>query len=144
MPLKFEPNYLYSYMVKIFAKNRHRLDKASANEQYPEGQKKTIKFYNLGGTRCFDKNQKVVTKEGSKLISELSTSDYVKSYNHETDEYEYKQVQAVIVNEKNKKPCYRITLDTGEQINCTFDHHIFYQGRYITAKELVSLCKPNK
>ncbi len=47
----FKPNYLYYYMGWTYTMNKNKLDPASANEKYPDGQRRKIKFINLGGTR---------------------------------------------------------------------------------------------
>ena len=50
-PINFKPNFLCYYMLWTYSENKHRLDTASANEKYPNGQRRKVKFINLGGTR---------------------------------------------------------------------------------------------
>ena len=50
--IKFDPNYLYFWMIKKFLDNRHALDSTLADEDNPDGKPKRITFYNLGGTRA--------------------------------------------------------------------------------------------
>jgi hypothetical protein len=49
--MKFEPNYLFYYMLYTWQTNKDKLDILSANEQYPNGQKRPCCFVNIGGTR---------------------------------------------------------------------------------------------
>jgi hypothetical protein len=51
------------------------------------------------------------------------------------------QSEFVFVNptQNEGKICLKIKLKNGSEINCTDDHKIFYKGRYIIAKDLVSL-----
>lgn len=52
MPIKrFDPNYLYYHILKLYVANKHRRDITTANKQYPDGQKQVIKILNGGGTR---------------------------------------------------------------------------------------------
>lgn len=50
-PIIFKPNYLFYFMLWTYAQNKNKLDIASANEKYPDGQRRKVKFVNLGGTR---------------------------------------------------------------------------------------------
>jgi len=138
-PIIFKPNYLFYYMGYTYTDNKDIPDANFANEKYPNGQCRKVKFINLGGTRCFHEKQVVITKNGNKFIKDLTTADSVLSFNHDSKETEYKNVIDVIKNTSNKKKCLKITLKNGKQIKCTDDHQIYLNGRYETAKNVLSL-----
>lgn len=50
-PIIFKPNYLFYYMGFTYTDNKDKLDVNFANEKYPLGQRRKVKFINLGGTR---------------------------------------------------------------------------------------------
>ena len=50
--IRFKPNYLYYYMAWTYTRNKNKLDPFSATEKYPNGQRRKVKFINLGGTRA--------------------------------------------------------------------------------------------
>lgn len=50
-PIIFKPNFLFYYMGYTYTDNKNKLDPSSANEKYPNGQRRKVKFINLGGTR---------------------------------------------------------------------------------------------
>jgi hypothetical protein len=50
-PVKFNPNYLFYFMLWHYSKNADKLDPNSKTEKYPNGQRRKVKFINLGGTR---------------------------------------------------------------------------------------------
>ena len=133
-PEKWTKNYLYEHMLLLIRDNARKLD--------PEtGLPAIVKIFNGGGTRCFSAEQKVITRRGSLPISDIKSGDYVVSHNHDSGHDEFKQVLDVIKTQKNTKKCLKITLKNGKTIKCTEDHEIYYQGRYIYAKDLVYLCK---
>lgn len=129
---KFDPNQLFYTMVKFFKDNK---DKVNPNTGY----KQRVDICCEGSSRCFDGSQKILCSDGSKLISEIKKGDKVYSYDHKTGENILKAVDDVIVTQNTTKRCLKIKLKNGSEINCTEDHEIFYNGRYILAKELVSL-----
>ena len=142
--LNFKPNYLYWWMLANYQMAKDKLNPALANAQRPNGQKVTPVFVNLGGTRCFHEGQLVITDNGSKPIKDLREGDRVLSYNHDLAKKEYKSVVGVIKNENNTKKCLEIKLKNGSVIKCTEDHEIYFNGRYETAKNILSLWKQHK
>jgi phage terminase large subunit len=85
-----------------------------------------------GGSRCFTPEQKVITKNGTKKISDIEVGDFVLS-GHDK---KYKKVKNVFKME-NKKPCYEITLKNGNKIKATQDHKIWYEGGWHSLKYIV-------
>jgi hypothetical protein len=51
-PIKFNPNYLFYWMLWTYAENKDVLDISAKNERFPNGQRRKLKFINLGGTRA--------------------------------------------------------------------------------------------
>lgn len=135
--INFKPNFLFFWMIKKFLDNRHALDPALKDAENPDGKPKRITFFNLGGTRCFGKDQLIVSKNGSKRISELKKGDLVLSYNHKKGINEYKKVINVVKNENNSKECYEIRLKNGRVIKCTTDHEFYTNGEYKPIKEIL-------
>lgn len=93
-----------------------------------------------GGSRCFDGNQEIITLEGIKKIKDISENDLCKSYNHQTNEIEFKQVVA-LNKQKNTKKCFLIKLKDGTEIKVTKDHKFFFNNRYIEIENILSLLK---
>jgi len=85
---------------------------------------------------CFEKNQKVLTKNGYKKISKINENDFVLSFNHRNGKLEYKKVKKSI-NRKSNKRWIKLIFDNGKEIICTEDHKIFTKNRgYVEAKYL--------
>jgi intein/homing endonuclease len=93
-----------------------------------------------GGSRCFDGDQEIITLEGIKKIKDISENDLCKSYNHQTNEIEFKQVVA-LNKQKNTKKCFLIKLKDGTEIKVTKDHKFFFNNRYIEIENILSLLK---
>lgn len=91
-----------------------------------------------GGSRCFTPSQLVLTKGGSKPISELKKGDLVYSYNFNNGNKELKPVVLTMRN-KPDKPIIKITLKNGKTIEGTEDHKIMFKGGWVSLKYLVSL-----
>lgn len=133
--LTFDPNPLCFEMIKIFEENRGKL---FWDEGLKKGIKKKVVIYNEGGSRCFGGEQKIITENGSKPISELKKGDIVLTYNEVTKVNEYKKVNKSIPSINSKKTL-KIILRNGESIIVTDDHKFFYEGRWISIKHLLSL-----
>ena len=129
----FDPNKLFYTMGAFYMENKNAINPNT-------GEKQRINILNEGSSRCFDANQMILCSDGSKPISEIKSGDMVVSFNHDTGENMLKKVSDVIITQNNTKKCLKIKLKNGTEINCTEDHEIYYNGRYICAKELVSLC----
>lgn len=128
----FDPNKLFYKMVEFYQENKKKINPNTGTTQ-------RIDICCEGSSRCFDGNQRILCSNGSKLISEIKKGDKVYSYDHKTGKDVLKTVNDVIVTQNKTKKCLKIKLKNGNEINCTEDHEIFYNGRYILAKELVSL-----
>lgn len=138
MPIvKMTKNYLHDYVMTLFLANNKRPDPQTGDPTKPV-------ILMGGGSRCFEANTLVKTEHGDKKISEIQKGDKVISFNHETNEKELKSVENVFKNENNTKKCYVFRFKNGDEIKCTEDHEIFYQGRYVYAKDLASLHKQTK
>lgn len=122
--MAFDPNPLFYEMASIFQDNYSNENK--------------VIICNEGGTRCFAPNQTVITSEGSKCISDIKKGDKVQSLNESTKQIELKTVLDTM-SFKNTKKSYRITLKTGETIECTQDHEFYYKGSWVSIKHVVSL-----
>lgn len=125
--MNFDPNALFYHMAKIYSENK-KIDNQ-------------IIFCNEGGMRCFDGNTLIKTIDGLKPIKTITENDKVKSYNHNTNTFEYKKVLATNNSNNHNKKCIEIKLKNGKSIKCTEDHEFYYKGRYVKAKHLLSLLK---
>ncbi len=85
-----------------------------------------------GGSRCFSGEQEVITKDGTKKISDIKVGDCVLSGLNK----EYKRVKNVF-RMNNTKPCYEITLKNGKKIRATQDHRFWYEGGWVSLKHMV-------
>lgn len=130
----FDPNQLFFDMYAFYMQNKDNLHELT-------GEVGKVQIFNQGSGRCFAPDQMIMCQGESKKISELKIGDKVYSYDHLTGENVFKKVINVIPTIGNKKKCYNIKLKNGKEIKCTYDHKIFFKGRYITADKLVSLYK---
>lgn len=90
-----------------------------------------------GGRGCFHGDQLVVTNNGTKQIKDILIGDFVKSYNHKKECFEFKEVLNVF--EYDNEEIIKIKLKNGTVINVTENHKFFYKGEYICIKHLLSL-----
>lgn len=107
------------------------LFKAISQQKYDDSGKLIAGYRGFaleGSSRCFHSGQKIVTKTGSKPISELKKGDFVLSYNEKNQKKEYCPVIENIKFDDNKKKCFKITLKNGRIIKVTEDHK-FYDGK---------------
>lgn len=91
-----------------------------------------------GGTSCFAPGTRVVTKRGTIPIEDVVVGDMVLTMNEVSGEKEWKPVRHTYVFE-NEKETVRIRLKNGHTITCTSDHEFFYNGRWVSVKEILSL-----
>lgn len=131
MPRQINPNL--KYLTKCYTEQRYEGD------ELVSGKAGVILE---GSSRCFAKNQLVVTSEGSKKISEVQENDIVKSFNELTQKDEFKVVRDVH-KYNNTKKSLRITLKNGSIIECTEDHKFFFEGTWVSIKHIVSLWHEN-
>jgi intein/homing endonuclease len=120
----FDPNPLFYKMVLAYTQARNL--------------GKCLTICNEGGTRCFSENQEIITATGNKKISEIKTGDLVYSMDEKTKTYNYKPVKNVFKFNNNKKSI-RLTLKSGEIIECTEDHEFYFEGGWYSLKYLLSL-----
>lgn len=92
---------------------------------------------NQGGTSCFYPEQLVVTKRGNIKIKDIVLGDIVLSYNEETKQKEWKEVKNVF-SYQNSKKTVKIKLKNGVEIIATDDHKFYYEGGWISLKQLLS------
>lgn len=86
---------------------------------------------------CFTKGQEIITRYGTKKISDLKEGDYVLSYNEENNRNEYNRVLNIMENSSTIEQIYRITMKDGTIIECT-ENHMFYTGEsYVKIKDLL-------
>lgn len=91
-----------------------------------------------GGSGCFGKDQKVITDTGVKKISKLSEKDLVLTHNFQTNKDEFKPVNGIHIY-TNNKPCFKIRMKSGTEINVTEDHEFLYEGSWVKIKDLLHL-----
>jgi hypothetical protein len=94
-------------------------------------------FFNLL-CGCFDPQTKIRTKNGIKQIQDITTNDFVVSYNVETNEYEHVQPTFVIpVPSSIEKGKMEIEFEDGSIVCCTEDHKFYTTNRgWVEAKDL--------
>ena len=122
--MSFDPNPLYYKMCQIFSENYS-----------PENK---VEIYNEGSSRCFDGSTLVRTNKGLTEISKVKTGDLLLTYNETTLVNEYKPVLEPM-KMANSKPGYRITLKNGNVIMATQDHKFYFEGNWISLKQLLHL-----
>lgn len=96
-----------------------------------------------GGGRCFVRNQKVITNIGPKEIGQIKPGDIVLSINEKTGEDQYKPVDKVYSFFENRKRLIRLTLASGESIEGTEDHEIFFEGGWHTLSYVIEYIHGN-
>jgi intein/homing endonuclease len=108
-------------------------------KNYNALQEQGVRFViNEGGSRCFSANQLVKTTKGLKPISEIQKGETVFSYNEETKQIEHQKVLMQYESE-NEKKCLRIKLKNGQIIEASEDHKFYFQGGWVSLKNIVSL-----
>jgi len=93
---------------------------------------------NQGGSRCFAPNTLIQTDKGNKEISQIEKGDMVKSFNEKTKAIEYKKVISTFENIDNNKKAIRIKLKNGNIIEATEDHKFYFEGGFISLKDIIS------
>ena len=95
-----------------------------------------ILYILMCGTGCFHKDTKVLTKNGSKEISKITTDDLVLSYNEKEDITEFKKPTNVQETNSKDMEKFEIELTNGYKFKCTYDHEILTDKGYVQAKDL--------
>ena len=91
-----------------------------------------------GSTRCFTGNTLVRTNSGLKQIKDIEVGDLVLSVNLETNISEYQKVNEKYYYKATqiKQELIIFTLYNQEVITCTEHHEIYFEGRWVEAREL--------
>jgi intein/homing endonuclease len=85
---------------------------------------------------CLSQDTKIQTDSSEKFIKDIEVGDFVKSFNIETKEIEFKEVTMSMLT-KPKAKVMEITDENGNTLICTPDHRIFTENRgYVFASEL--------
>lgn len=131
----FNPNNLFYKMLKLFVDNRK--NKFWSEEKQKDLTKKVV-ICNEGGSRCFGKDQLVVTDKGSVPISLIEKGDLVLTLNESNGKEEYKEVDC-LNSMRNTKKTLKIKLKNGKEIIVTDDHEFYHEGAWVAIKHLLSL-----
>jgi len=117
---------------------QYKLDGISIELQYKNG---NLYKAVTRGDGCLDRNSILEFEDGSfETIEDVvknKTSKKVKSYNHEEEKIEFKEIENYFINQ-NEEDWYEIELDNGKRIKLTGNHQIFEtkSKKYIRAKEI--------
>jgi hypothetical protein len=76
---------------------------------------------------CFIAGTKIHTEEGIKNIEDVKIGDKVKTFNHDNDTTEYKEVLELIFKEKENVITY--TFENGTELTGTKDHPLYVVGK---------------
>lgn len=97
------------------------------------------KIYNIlyGGAGCFYGGQKILTIGGAKVISEIQKGDFVLSYNHELESYEFRPVVQTFKYEEHPERLIEIKMKDGTIIRVTENHKFFSGGQYRHIKDIL-------
>jgi len=93
---------------------------------------------------CFDKEQLIHTRRGVVPISEITTKDYVLSYNQDKDINEWRRVLATPIHKTTPDKMYKITMKDGTIIKVTENHEFFTGVSYLQIKDLLLSLKNDK
>lgn len=104
------------------------------------------RIYNIlyGGAGCFQGNQLVSTKEGNKPIESIQKGELVLSFNHASNQYEYKQVLNCFRYDRHDEGLIEIKMKDGTIIKVTENHKFFWRGKYVHIKEILSIFEHGK
>lgn len=95
---------------------------------------------NAGGTSCFAPETKIYTIRGEIPISEINVGDIVITMNENTGLLQHKPVENIYCYE-NCKRTIRVHLENGSYFDATEDHEIYFEGRWLMVKDIISLLK---
>jgi hypothetical protein len=96
-----------------------------------------------GSSRCFSKDQLIQTKLGVKKISDILEGEEILTFNEKSKIKEYKNVKKVYKFKNNKKSI-RVKLKNGFIIECTEDHKFYFNGKWVTLKNIIKYHEGNK
>ena len=83
---------------------------------------------------CFVSGTKISTPDGYKNIEDIKMGDLVYSYNHKENKVEIKKVNYLF--NKHVDKIVTITSTSGEIIECSVNHPIYCNGKYIRAEHI--------
>lgn len=94
-----------------------------------------IMFLLLGG--CFEPETEIMTFDGSKKIKDVTCDDLVKTYDIETNSFEWVHPTFAGITNSANKDKIELEFDDNTKIICTSDHKFFTTNRgWIEAKDL--------
>lgn len=94
------------------------------------------KYYIESTNPCLTGDTLVMTTEGEKRIDEITTDDYVITFNIETKEFETEKVEFYGCTRKNAN-IIKIELEDGKVLKLTPDHKVYTENRgYVEASNL--------
>jgi hypothetical protein len=83
---------------------------------------------------CFEKDAPIETKEGSKFIQDIKVADWVKTWNENTKQFEYKKVLRTF--ERINEQVLHIRLSNGKLVKVTLEHPFWSNNTWAAAKDL--------
>ena len=94
-----------------------------------------IIFLLLGG--CFEENTEVLTIDGVKKIKDITTEDFVLTYDEASSEYRWVNPKFAGETPTASKQKIELTMENGKVIRCTSDHKFFTTNRgWVEAQDL--------
>jgi len=93
---------------------------------------------NQGGQGCFAKGQLIVTSNGNIPIEKIKIGDSIKSFNEKIKQTTFNKVTNIFKYRNNKK-IIRVTLKNGNTITATEDHKFYFQGGWVSLKNILYL-----
>jgi hypothetical protein len=84
--------------------------------------------------QCFEKDTPIATKEGSKFIQDIKIADWVKTWNENTEQFEYKKVLRTF--EKVADQTLHIKLSNGQLVKVTTEHPFLSNDIWVAAIDL--------
>lgn len=87
---------------------------------------------------CFHEDTEIKTKTGNKKIKDITTEDWVLSFDESLKRYEFvkPELSGQVLNSKDKEKL-ELTFEDGSIVRCTDDHKFLTKNRgWIEAKDL--------
>ena len=85
---------------------------------------------------CFHPDTEIMTSSGNKKIKDITTDDFVCSYNEHTNKYEFLQPIAVHENLTQNTPKIKFYMEDGSAIVLTENHEVLTKSGYKQAKDI--------
>lgn len=94
-----------------------------------------VMFLLLGG--CFEETTEILTKDGVKQIKDVTTKDYVLTFDETDKQYHWVQPRFAGETPTANKQKIELTFENGKTIKCTADHKFLTKNRgWVEAKDL--------